>query len=88
MAFPSELSNSSSLVSIYASNANIKGEIPDFFDTLRGLQDLRLSYNGSAIQKLWLNNQKSGLFGTIDVVSGMTALTQDCVEREFREWEC
>lgn len=85
--FPSELSDSASLVSIYASNANIEGEIPDFFDNFPGLQDLRLSYNGlngslprsfngSAIQKLWLNNQKSGLFGTIDVVSGMTALTQ------------
>lgn len=85
--FPSELKDSSSIVQIYASNANIFGSIPDIFGNFPGLTTLRLSYNnltgslpvsfnGSGIQNLWLNNQQSGLTGPIDVLSGMAQVTQ------------
>ncbi|CAO2822443.1 unnamed protein product [Amaranthus hypochondriacus] len=83
--FPSEIRDSVNLVSFYASNAKMEGEIPDLFGVFPGLQNLRLSYNnfsgslpssfnGSSIQVLWINN--AGLSGSIDVVSGMTQLTQ------------
>ena len=86
-SFPTELKDSSSIVAIYFSNVNIFGSIPDIFGNFPGLTTLRLSYNnltgslpgsfnGSGIQNLWLNNQKSGLTGPIDVLSGMTQLTQ------------
>ncbi|KAI3409025.1 Protein kinase domain-containing protein [Psidium guajava] len=42
---PAELSGSTSLVTLYADNANIAGPIPDFLGSLPSLQDLRLSYN-------------------------------------------
>ncbi|KAL4643900.1 hypothetical protein ACB092_02G124700 [Castanea dentata] len=82
-----ELTQATSLVTFYASNANIIGSLPDIFDSISSLQDLRLSYNnlngtlpksfgGSGIQNLWLNNQKNGLSGTIDVLSSMTQLSQ------------
>lgn len=84
---PAELSDSTSLVTLYADNANIAGPIPDFLGSLPSLQDLRLSYNnltgnlpssfgGSTIQNLWLNNQATGLSGTINVLAGMTQLAQ------------
>ncbi|KAH7834609.1 hypothetical protein Vadar_017874 [Vaccinium darrowii] len=84
---PTELTQSSSLSVIYASNANIYGSIPDFFDSFPNLQNLRLSYNnltgtlpstlgGSEITNLWLNNQLHGLSGTIEVLSTMTQLSQ------------
>ncbi|KAL2904610.1 Receptor-like kinase TMK4 [Bienertia sinuspersici] len=83
--FPSEITDSATLVTFDASSANIEGPIPDIFGSFPGLQNLRLafnslngslpaSFNGSSIQNLWLNNQ--GLSGSIDVVSGMTQLTQ------------
>ncbi|KAL2930702.1 Receptor-like kinase TMK4 [Bienertia sinuspersici] len=50
--FPSEISDSASLVSLYASNANIEGSILTFLGLFLGLS------------------------GSIDVVSGMTQLTQ------------
>ncbi|KAF3953547.1 hypothetical protein CMV_021023 [Castanea mollissima] len=82
-----ELTQATSLVTFYASNANIIGSLPDIFDSFSSLQDLRLSYNnlngtlpksfgGSGIQNLWLNNQQNGLSGTIDVLSSMTQLSQ------------
>ncbi|KAM0064965.1 putative protein kinase RLK-Pelle-LRR-IX family [Helianthus debilis subsp. tardiflorus] len=63
------------------------GGIPDIFDKFPNLQNLRLSYNnitgalpvslgGSQIRNLWLNNQKQGLSGTLDVLSSMTQLEQ------------
>lgn len=84
---PNELTQSASLVTLYASNANIMGSIPDIFDSFANLQNLRLSYNnltgslpssfsGSEIQNLWLNNQKIGLSGTIDLLGSMTQLSQ------------
>ncbi|KZV34881.1 hypothetical protein F511_00783 [Dorcoceras hygrometricum] len=84
---PSYLSESSNLVSFYASNASITGVIPDIFGSFPNLQNVRLSYNnltgalpgsfaGSEIQNLWLNNQQQGLSGTIDVLSSMSQLSQ------------
>ncbi|KAI8009621.1 Receptor-like kinase TMK4 [Camellia lanceoleosa] len=84
---PTDLTQSSSLSTFYASAANIVGSIPDIFGSFPNLQNLRLSYNnltgslpssfrGSAISNLWLNNQLFGLSGTIDVLSSMTQLYQ------------
>ncbi|XP_019175346.1 PREDICTED: receptor-like kinase TMK4 [Ipomoea nil] len=84
---PTYLTESTNLKSFYASNASIFGSIPDFFDSFLNLQNLRLSYNNftgslpgslanSEIQNLWLNNQKQGLTGTIDVLSSMAQLSQ------------
>ncbi|KAF3951984.1 hypothetical protein CMV_022416 [Castanea mollissima] len=64
-----------SLVSFYASNANIVGPLPIIFGSLPSLQDLQLSYNnlngtspisfaGSGIQNLGLNHQQNGLLGS------------------------
>ncbi|KAL3724524.1 hypothetical protein ACJRO7_029664 [Eucalyptus globulus] len=86
-AIPSELNQSTALVTFYAGNANVVGSLPDFFGSFPSLQSLRLSYNnltgplppsfaGSGIQNLWLNNQAQGLSGTIDVLSSMPELSQ------------
>ncbi|KAI6694760.1 hypothetical protein NL676_022470 [Syzygium grande] len=86
-SIPPELSASTSLVTLYADNANINGSIPDFLGSLPSLVNLRVSYNnltgplpssfnGSAIQNLWLNNQATGLSGGINVLAGMTQLSQ------------
>ncbi|XAR48820.1 Non-specific serine/threonine protein kinase [Bertholletia excelsa] len=42
---PTDLTQSSSLNSFYASNASIIGSIPDIFGSFPSLQNLRLSYN-------------------------------------------
>lgn len=84
---PNTLADSAAIVSFIASRANIMGDIPDIFDSISGLQSLRLSYNNitgslpisfakSEIQNLWLNNQLSGLTGRIDVLEYMPGLTQ------------
>nr|GMD59914.1 receptor-like kinase TMK4 [Ipomoea batatas] len=84
---PSYLIGSTNLNVFHASNASITGAIPNFFDSFPNLQNLRLSYNNltgplpwsigrSKIQNLWLDNQKQGLSGTIDVISSMTQLSQ------------
>ncbi|XP_074357194.1 receptor-like kinase TMK4 isoform X1 [Apium graveolens] len=84
---PDSFKDCVSLVNLSASSASIVGSIPDFFDSFPSLQNLRLSYNnltgvlpksfgGSEIQNLWLNNQKVGLSGTIDVLSDMSQLSQ------------
>ncbi|PIN24291.1 Serine/threonine protein kinase [Handroanthus impetiginosus] len=84
---PTYLTESRNLVAFYASNANITGIIPDIFGSFPNLQNLRLSYNnltgslpgsfsGSEIQNLWLNNQRVGLSGRIDVLASMTQLAQ------------
>lgn len=86
-SIPDGLSQSKSLAIFYASNANIEGSIPDWFGSMPSLNELRLSYNnlngslpsslpGTSIQKLWMNNQQSGLSGTIDVLAAMPDLTQ------------
>ncbi|KAL2508743.1 Leucine-rich repeat protein kinase family protein [Forsythia ovata] len=84
---PFYLTDSTNLVMFYASNASLNGVIPDFFSAFQNFQRLRLSYNnltgslpasfgGSEIQNLWLNNQKLGLSGTIEVLSSMSQLSQ------------
>ncbi|KAL6532123.1 Receptor-like kinase tmk4 [Orobanche gracilis] len=84
---PSYLAESTNLVSFYASNASITGIVPDIFGYFPNLLNLRLSYNnltgslpesfsGSEIRNLWLNNQKQGLSGRIDVLSNMVQLEQ------------
>ncbi|OVA12989.1 Protein kinase domain [Macleaya cordata] len=84
---PQDLTQSASLVTLYASNANLMGSIPDFVGSFMSLQDLRLSYNnltgplpsslaGSDIRNLWINNQVLGLSGSIDVLGTMTQLSQ------------
>ncbi|KAL8144557.1 hypothetical protein V2J09_017589 [Rumex salicifolius] len=81
------LSEITSLQVFRASNTNMYGQIPDIFEALSSLQDLRLSHNnltgplpaslvGSAIQNLWINDQKSGLSSALDVLDGMSILTQ------------
>ncbi|KAJ0510846.1 putative protein kinase RLK-Pelle-LRR-IX family [Helianthus annuus] len=84
---PENLNQNTNLQSFQAGNANIMGGIPDIFDKFPNLQNLRLSYNnitgalpvsfgGSQIRNLWLNNQMQGLSGTLDVLSSMTQLEQ------------
>lgn len=86
-SFPAELTDSSSLVTLYAGSCNIVGPIPDIFGSFTNLQDLRLSYNNlngslppsfavSGIRNLWLNNQQVGLSGRVDVLSNMMQLYQ------------
>jgi Leucine-rich repeat (LRR) protein len=87
---PTELTQSTRLNTLCASNANIFGSLPDIFNSFPSLQELQLSFNnltgplpksfgGSGIQKLWLDNQLNGLSGTIDVLSSMTQLSQACL---------
>ncbi|XP_071713290.1 receptor-like kinase TMK4 [Rutidosis leptorrhynchoides] len=84
---PDNLLDSTNLKTFDASNANISGSIPDIFDNFPNLQDVRLSYNNltgilpvslgrSEVMNLWLNNQKQGLSGTLDVLANMTQLKQ------------
>ncbi|KAJ0768373.1 putative protein kinase RLK-Pelle-LRR-IX family [Helianthus annuus] len=86
-SLPNDLTQSASLQSFAASNANIIGSIPDIFYNFPNLENLRLSYNnligalpasfgGSKIVNLWLNNQEQGLSGSLDVISSMTHLSQ------------
>ncbi|XAR62523.1 Non-specific serine/threonine protein kinase [Bertholletia excelsa] len=86
-SLPADLTQSSSLGTLYASNANLMGLIPDIFDSFPNLQNLRLSYNNlsgplptsferSMISNLWLNNQLQGLSGTIGILSSMDQLLQ------------
>ncbi|KAJ0254723.1 Receptor-like kinase TMK4 [Hirschfeldia incana] len=86
-SFPSELSDSTSLTTVYLDNTTISGSLPDIFESFASLQSLRLSYNNitgplppslakSTIQNLWINNQLTGLTGPIQVLSGMTSLSQ------------
>ncbi|XP_019179977.1 PREDICTED: receptor-like kinase TMK4 [Ipomoea nil] len=84
---PTHLNRSSNLVSFYASNANVFGIIPDFFDSFPNLENVILSFNnltgslpgsfsGSKIRVLRLDNQQLGLSGTISVLSSMRKLSQ------------
>ncbi|XP_047162125.1 receptor-like kinase TMK4 [Vigna umbellata] len=86
---PAELTQSTNLVKLDLGNTNLIGTLPDVFDSLVSLQELRLSYNnltgglpktfaGSGIQNLWLNNQNDGFgfSGTIEVLASMTRLSQ------------
>ncbi|XWS15643.1 hypothetical protein CRYUN_Cryun34aG0019200 [Craigia yunnanensis] len=83
---PIEFTRFRSLASFYAYNTNLEGSIPDIFDFL-ALTNLSLHYNNltgslpaslgrSQIKELWLNNQKLGLTGPIDLLSNMTSLSK------------
>ncbi|KAG2406923.1 Receptor-like kinase [Vigna angularis] len=80
---------STNLVILDLGNTNLIGTLPDVFDSLVSLRELRLSYNNltgglpktfavSGIQNLWLNNQKDGFgfSGTIEVLASMTRLSR------------
>ncbi|XP_031113738.1 receptor-like kinase TMK4 [Ipomoea triloba] len=84
---PTHLNRSANLVSFNASNANVFGIIPDFFDSFPKLENVILSFNnltgslpgsfsGSNVRILRLDNQQLGLSGTISVLSSMTQLSQ------------
>uniref|UniRef100_A0A5B7C6L6 non-specific serine/threonine protein kinase n=1 Tax=Davidia involucrata TaxID=16924 RepID=A0A5B7C6L6_DAVIN len=84
---PNTLADSTTLNSFLASKSNIAGTIPDIFESLPNLQNVRLSYNNltgslppsfakSGIQNLWINNQMVGLSGRIDVLGTMSQLIQ------------
>ncbi|KAI4307681.1 hypothetical protein L6164_030843 [Bauhinia variegata] len=86
---PESLKDATELQSFSANSANIKGKIPDFFnqDVFSSLTSLHLagnnlegglpaSFGGMQIQSLWLNGQKSKLFGSIDVIQKMTSLQE------------
>ncbi|XP_010551437.1 PREDICTED: receptor protein kinase TMK1 [Tarenaya hassleriana] len=86
---PESLRNASALQNFSANSANVTGILPDFLgpDEFPGLSVLHLAFNdlqgelpsglsGSQIQSLWLNGQKSGLTGRIDVLQNMTALRE------------
>lgn len=89
-ALPRGLADSSlQLQALSLDNCSLTGGIPDSLARLTGLQNLTLSYNnlsgpvpaalnGSAIQRLWLNNQQGDakLSGTLDVVATMTGLQE------------
>ncbi|XP_010246967.1 PREDICTED: receptor-like kinase TMK4 [Nelumbo nucifera] len=86
-SIPVDLAQSTTLVTFYASRANIMGMIPDIFGSFPNLLSLRLSYNsltgplppslgGTKIQNLWLDHQASGLAGTIEVLGTMTQISQ------------
>ncbi|XP_057534694.1 receptor-like kinase TMK4 [Amaranthus tricolor] len=85
------LIESSSLQQFFASNTSLIGSIPDIFGSLPSLKNLKLSYNnltgflpssfaGSGIQNLWINNQKQGLTGVLDVLGNMPNLVQVWVQ--------
>lgn len=73
---------------------NLFGVLPDVFGSFPSLQDLRLSYNNltgglpasfgrSSIVHLWLNNQKTGLSGSIDVLASMPQLSQVWLQKNL-----
>ncbi|OIV90556.1 hypothetical protein TanjilG_18160 [Lupinus angustifolius] len=85
--FPSELTNSPNLNLLDLGTVSLTGPLPDLFDSFPSLLNLRLSYNNltgvlpdslakSGIANLWLNNQETGLSGSIEVLANMTLLKQ------------
>ncbi|TYH02729.1 hypothetical protein ES288_A09G164100v1 [Gossypium darwinii] len=75
---PKNLNKLSMLKNIGLQRNQLSGKLPSF----SGLSNLRLSgeiqgtFNGSALQMLWLNNQlHGGMTGPIDVVATMESLT-------------
>ncbi|CAJ1938722.1 unnamed protein product [Sphenostylis stenocarpa] len=85
--FPTDLTASTNLIDLDLATVSLSGPLPDIFDKFPSLQNLRLSYNNltgslpsslaaSTIASLWLNNQATGLSGTLAVLSNMTELSQ------------
>ncbi|KAK7359320.1 hypothetical protein VNO77_01275 [Canavalia gladiata] len=84
---PTDLTSSPNLNTLDLASASLTGPLPDFFDQFPSLVSVRLSYNNltgtlpnslaaSSIADLWLNNQDTGLSGSIAVLSNMTQLSQ------------
>ncbi|CAO2044312.1 unnamed protein product [Urochloa humidicola] len=87
---PASLATSAEQLQILSlDNCSLSGAIPDFLGAMTNLQNLTLSYNnlsgpipptfnGSVIQRLWLNNQlgEAKLSGTLDVIPAMTSLQE------------
>ncbi|MCL7049931.1 hypothetical protein MKW94_000181 [Papaver nudicaule] len=91
---PEDLTQSTSLQTIYASHCNLEGPIPDFIAGFVSLQELRLSYNNltgvlpgnlaeSSLKYFWVNNQVMGLSGTLDVIGKMTNVEQVWVNKNM-----
>ncbi|XWS56066.1 hypothetical protein CRYUN_Cryun09bG0055000 [Craigia yunnanensis] len=86
-SFPKALQNSAQLTNLSCMSCNLIGPLPDFLCSMPSLTNLRLSgnnlsdeipgtFNGSALQMLWLNDQLGGgMTGPIDVVATMESLT-------------
>ncbi|XP_014492369.1 receptor-like kinase TMK4 isoform X1 [Vigna radiata var. radiata] len=85
--FPTDLTSSTNLIDLDLGTVSLSGALPDIFDKFPSLKNLRLSYNNltgslpsslaiSPIALLWLNNQATGLSGTLSVLSNMTQLSQ------------
>ncbi|CAN6241478.1 unnamed protein product [Urochloa humidicola] len=89
-ALPASLATSAEQLQILSlDNCSLSGAVPDFLGAMTSLQNLTLSYNnlsgpipptfnGSVIQRLWLNNQlgEAKLSGTLDVIPAMTNLQE------------
>ncbi|XP_023521261.1 receptor protein kinase TMK1-like [Cucurbita pepo subsp. pepo] len=86
-SLPDELAKSVQLTNLSLVHSNLVGPVPEFLGTLPSLTALKLSYNRltgpipesfgqSLMQILWLNDQDTGMTGSIDVVPLMTSLTQ------------
>ncbi|KAG6433126.1 hypothetical protein SASPL_104734 [Salvia splendens] len=87
-SIPSDLADCTRLVNFSCSSCNIFGEVPSFFGKLSSLSSLMLSSNrlsggiplsfsGSLLQILWLNNQEyGGMNGSIGVIGSMVLLTK------------
>lgn len=86
--FPTDLENSAQLVNLTCADCNLVGPLPDFLGKMASLQVLTLSgnrisgefpksFNGTALTKLWLNNQNGGgMSGPIDVFTTMESLVE------------
>ncbi|KAG2409592.1 Receptor-like kinase [Vigna angularis] len=85
--FPTDLTSSTNLIDLDLASVSLSGALPDIFHKFPSLHSLRLSYNNltgslpsslaiSTIASLWLNNQATGLSGTLSVLSNMTQLSQ------------
>ncbi|XP_059625212.1 receptor-like kinase TMK4 [Cornus florida] len=84
---PETLADSTTLNFFDAMDSNIVGPMPEIFGSFPNLQTVRLAYNNltgslpqsfskTGIENLWINNQLIGLSGRIDVLGGMSQLTQ------------
>ncbi|KAF5473939.1 hypothetical protein F2P56_005886 [Juglans regia] len=84
--FPTQLQDSPQLRNLSCISCNLVGPLPSFLGMFSSLSNLKLSVNylsgqipesfsGSALQMLWLNDQRGGgLTGPIDMVTTMTSL--------------
>ncbi|KAG6693816.1 hypothetical protein I3842_09G020700 [Carya illinoinensis] len=84
--FPTQLQESPQLRNLSCISCNLVGPLPSFLGMLSSLSNLKLSVNnlsgqipslgGSALQMLWLNDQRGGgLTGPINIVTTVTSLT-------------